>query len=190
MPPKDYRRHEVSFCSQVSKWADKWFELHPELPFGSSEIEEFSRGSSKRSDLRVYERKQQGKGKLLLSGEVKLPGTPLGRSPFDPALMQDAYDKATRENCRYFFTWNVEGWALFDRSRWDAPTMHDRQVGYWPLGLKLNSPTDVSLAHVHNKIFSEFLPKVFYGIGAVMRGEKGDFSLAPSEFYIAVLESH
>jgi len=29
--------------------------------------------------------------------------------------MEDAFSKATRENCRYFFTWNVEHLALFDR---------------------------------------------------------------------------
>lgn len=191
MPPKDYRKHEVNFCSEVSKWADNWFNLHPESPFGSSEIEEFARGSSKRSDLRVYERREQGKGKLLLTGEVKLPGTPLGRSAYDPALLQDAYDKATRENCRYFFTWNVEEWALFDRSIWDAPSMHDRLVGRWKLGMKLNSPTDVAQPDIQRKIFTDFLPKVLIDIGEIYRGKtKGDFSLAPADFYIAVLESH
>src|SRR6266849_9630735 len=155
MPPKDYRKHEVNFCSEVSKWADSWFQTHRTLPFGSSEIEEFAKGTAKRSDLRIYERKDSGRGKLLVSGEVKLPGTPLGRSAFDPALMQDAFDKATRENCRYFFTWNVEEWALFDRSVWDAPTMHERLVGHWRLGLRLNSPSDITLSNVKHKIFSE-----------------------------------
>jgi hypothetical protein len=120
-----------------------------------------------------------------------LPGTPLGRSAFDPALMQDAFDKATRENCRYFFTWNVEEWALFDRSIWDAPTMHERLVGHWKLGLRLNSPTDITLSNVKHRIFSDFLPRVIADIGEVIKGKtKGDFSLAPSEFYITVLESH
>ena len=96
MSLKDFRKHEINFCSEVSKWADTWFQSHADLPFGSSEIEEFAKGSRKRSDLRFYARKDHGKGKLLVSGEVKLPGTPLGRSAFDPALMQDAYDKAVR----------------------------------------------------------------------------------------------
>lgn len=99
------------------------------MPFGSSDIESFGRGSQKRQDFRVYERKATGKGKLALCGEVKLPGTPQGRTPFDPALMQDAFSKATAENCRYFFTWNVEHLALFDRSLWDAESMHERCVG-------------------------------------------------------------
>jgi hypothetical protein len=191
MPAKDYRKHEVSFCADVSKWADAWFQDHDDLPFGDSDIESFAKGSNKRSDLRFYERKSGNRGKLLLMGEVKLPGTPLGRSAFDPALLQDSYNKATAENCRYFFTWNVEELAMFDRSIWDAPTMHERQVGYWKLGLKLNSPTDVTKAEVKHKLFSEFLPRVFGDVSRIFKGErKGDFALAPSDFYIAVLESH
>jgi hypothetical protein len=191
MPAKDYRKHEVSFCADVSKWADAWFQTHADLPFGDSDIESFAKGSNKRSDLRFYERKPSDRGKLLLMGEVKLPGTPMGRSAFDPALLQDSYNKATAENCRYFFTWNVEELAMFDRSIWDAPTMHERQVGYWKLGLKLNSPTDVTRAEVKHRLFSEFLPKVLGDVARIFKGErKGDFALAPSDFYIAVLESH
>ena len=191
MAPKDYRKHEVNFCADVSKWADNWFQNHTDLPFGSSEIEEFATGSNKRSDLRFYQRKEKSRGKLLLMGEVKLPGTPLGRSAFDPALLQDSFNKATAENCRYFFTWNVEELALFDRSIWDAPTMHERQVGYWKLGLKLNSPLDVTRGDVKHKLFTDFLPRIFADINRIFQGDrKGEFALAPSDFYIAVLESH
>jgi hypothetical protein len=108
MPPLSYRQHEVSFCADVSKWSDRIFEIHPELPFGSPEIERFGRGSLKRQDLRVCERKEGGPGKLALCGEVKLPGAAQGSSPFGRALMEDAFLKATREGCRYFFTWNLE----------------------------------------------------------------------------------
>jgi len=170
MALKDYRKHEVSFCADVSKWADTWFQGHPEVPFGDSDIESFAKGSNKRSDLRFYQRKDKGRGKLLLMGEVKLPGTPMGRSAFDPALLQDSYDKATRENCRYFFTWNVEELAMFDRAIWDAPSMHDRLVGYWKFGLKLNSPTDVLLPEIKTRLFSDFLPKVLGDTARILAG--------------------
>jgi hypothetical protein len=146
------RKHEVAFCAEVSKWADKLFESNTALPFGSSEIESYGRGSLKRQDFRVYERKAKGQGKLALCGEVKLPGTMQGRTPFDLALMQDAFNKATKENCRYFFTWNVEHLALFDRALWDAETMHGRCIGQWKLGLELNKPTDITRAEVIAKI--------------------------------------
>ena len=73
MVSPSYRQHEVQFCAEVSKWADRLFEQNSELAFGSSDIESFGRGSLKRQDFRVYERKPKGKGKIALCGEVKLP---------------------------------------------------------------------------------------------------------------------
>jgi hypothetical protein len=74
MVTKNARKHEVGFCADVSKWSDNLFESDVSLPFGSSDIESFGRGSMKRQDFRVYERKAQGQGKLALCGEVKLIG--------------------------------------------------------------------------------------------------------------------
>jgi hypothetical protein len=136
---EDYRKHEVAFCAEVSKWSDRFFEDHPEIPLGTSDIETFGRGSQKRHDLRFYGRAEHGRRKLALCAEVKLPGAPHGRSPFDPALVQDASEKADRAACRYFFTWNVEELALFDRSLYDRP-LYERCIGQWPLGIPLNRP--------------------------------------------------
>ena len=141
---EDYRKNEVAFCADVSKWADHFFDTHPDVPLGTSDIESYGRGNQKRHDLRFYERSKSGRGKLALSAEVKLPGTAHGRSPFDPALVQDAFDKADRAVCRYFFTWNVEELALFDRHLVDRP-LYERCIGQWPLGLQLNRPTRVRL---------------------------------------------
>lgn len=191
MTTPTHRQHETAFCAEVSKWADRLFETNLNLPFGSSDIESFGRGSQKRQDFRVYERKaDQRRGKLALCGEVKLPGTPQGRSPFDMALMQDAFNKATAEACRYFFTWNVEHLALFDRSRWDAPSMHERCIGEWRLGLELNKPGDVTRPEVIGKLKDEFLPKFFYDFADLWSGRRADLGQRPSDFYVTVLESH
>jgi hypothetical protein len=190
MPPLSYRQHEVSFCADVSKWSDRIFETHPELPFGSSEIERFGRGSLKRQDFRVYERKEGGRGKLALCGEVKLPGAAQGSSPFGMALMEDAFLKATREGCRYFFTWNVEHLALFDCKRWDAASMHERCVGEWRLGAELNRPEDVTRPEVKGKLQDDFLPRFFSDFADIYSGRKRDLGQPPSDFYVSVLESH
>lgn len=190
MPPSAYRQHETALCSEVSKWSDKIFETHPELPFGASDIESFGRGSQKRQDFRVYERTAKGRGGIVLCGEVKLPGAAQGASPFGMALMQDAFDKATRENCRYFFTWNVEHLALFDRSRWDAVSMHERCVGEWKLGLELNKPSDVTDPGVAATIREKFLPQFFKDFADIWTGRKKDLGQPPSELYVSILESH
>lgn len=70
MGVRDNRKHEVAFCADVSKWSDRLFERDQSLPFGSSDIESFGRGSQKRQDFRVYERKERG-GRIALCGEVK-----------------------------------------------------------------------------------------------------------------------
>jgi hypothetical protein len=190
MATVSYRKNEVQFCAEVSKWADKLFDTNPGLSFGSSDIESYGTGSHKRQDFRVYERKAEGRGQIALCGEVKLPGTPQGRSPFGMDLMQDAFDKATKENCRYFFTWNVEHLALFDRKRWDAPTMHERCIGEWRLEEELNRPEDVARAGVQATIRSDFLPRFFLDFADIWLGRKKDVRPLPADFYVAVLESH
>lgn len=190
MRPQPYRSHEVQFCSEVSKWADRLFESRPDLPFGSSEIEGFSTGGRKRQDFRVYGRGSQNRSGLALCGEVKLPGSPQGRSPFDMALVQDAFDKATTENCRYFFTWNVEHLALFDRSLWDAQSMYERCIGEWKLGLELNSPSDLTRPEAIFAIRDQFLPRFFTDFGDIWLERKRDVRPLPADFYVTVLESY
>ena len=190
MAQENVRKHEVAFCAEVSKWADRLFEARSDLPFGSSDIESFGRGSQKRQDFRVYARGERGRGPLALCGEVKLPGNPQARSPFDPIVMLDAFNKATAENCQYFFTWNVEHLALFDRSLWDRETMHERCIGEWKLGLQLDKSTDVARPEVEAKIRDEFLPKFFADFAEIKLGRRASFTELPSDLYISILESH
>src|ERR1035437_5705562 len=101
MPYEDARQNEVAFCADVKSWSDALFRDDTSLPFHSSAIEQYGHGSQKRQDFRVYSRTEGLRGKLALCGEVKLPGTPFGSSPFNPALLQDAYQKATNAACQY-----------------------------------------------------------------------------------------
>jgi hypothetical protein len=189
MADQDYRKNEVAFCSEVSKWADSFFATRPDLPFGSSDIESYGRGTHKRQDLRFYERSKRGRGKLALCAEVKLPGTAHGRSPFDPALVTDASEKADREACRYFLTWNVEHLALFDRSLYDRG-LYERCIREWQLGIELNKPTDVSRPDVITRLQQDFLPRFFTDFAEIYAGRSPELPLALSDLYITVLDSH
>lgn len=106
----DIRTHEVTFCSRVSKWADALFLTHPEWNFARTEIEESQGIKKKRSDFRIYDTKQ----KLVLAGEVKLPGTPEGSNAYNSDLIGDAFQKASNAGTEFFFTWNVNKLVLFD----------------------------------------------------------------------------
>ncbi|MBI4749780.1 MAG: SAM-dependent DNA methyltransferase [Acidobacteria bacterium] len=185
------RQHEVTFCNTVTKWAVGLFARHPALPFGDASIEEYGQGSLQRQDLRFYERGQgtEERGRLALCGEVKLPGTIQGKSPFFPSLLEDAFGKATRVGCRYFFTWNIEHLALFDCSLWDKP-LHERCIGEWKLGLQLDRSEQVTRAEVVAKLRDEFLPKFLTDFAEILTGRRENFALPPSDFYISVLETH
>jgi hypothetical protein len=112
--------HEVDFCAQVASAANAIVAQNPAIfPFHEARAEGYGTGASRRNrkDLRFFTRS----GKLVLCGEVKLPGTPEGRSPYDAKLCADAAAKAENANIRYFFTWNVNTFVLWDRSLWDRP---------------------------------------------------------------------
>jgi hypothetical protein len=120
---KDIRENEVAFCGEVKSWADALFSAHSQWPFSHAKIEQYGIGNNKRSDLRFFRR---ANNTPVLAGEVKLPGTPEGRSPYDSALMQDAFNKADNIQAPYFFTWNINTFVLFDRSKWNVPMIERR----------------------------------------------------------------
>jgi hypothetical protein len=184
MPDSDIRVHEVSFCSRVSKWADSLFATRLDLPFRRTEIEESKGIKKKRSDLRVYD----AANKLVLAGEVKLPGTPEGRNAYNAALVEDAYQKASNAGAEFFFTWNVNKLVLFDCKQWQKPIM-ERRVKDYDLGLGLENPEDVSRADVEQRV-QEFLASFFADLGAIVAGQRPDWGMPPDEFFIRAFESH
>lgn len=73
---------------------------------------------------------------MILAGEVKLPGTPEGRTPYHSALVNDAASKADNAGAEFFFTWNVNLLVLFDRKLWHLP-LPKRRVQEFDPGLDL-----------------------------------------------------
>jgi hypothetical protein len=120
------RIHEVDFCARVAGWATG-FLANTRSPFASVQIEGFRTGGMrrKRKDLRFFDHDNR----LVLTGEVRMPGA----QEDDPygAMADDASGKADNAGVRYFFTWNVNTFVLWDRSRWDTPLL-ERRVREWP----------------------------------------------------------
>lgn len=185
MKPKQIREHEVAFCGDVKSWVDALFKAHSEWPFSHAKIEQYGIGSNRRSDLRIF---RKGSSTPVLAGEVKLPGTPEGRSPYDPALMQEAFDKADNIQAPYFFTWNVNTFVLFDRSKWNAP-MIQRRVKDWNLGLDLASPGDCIRPEVQARLRDRFLPEIFQEFSAIVEGRVLEWGMPPDDIFIRSLEN-
>ncbi|MBM4037227.1 MAG: hypothetical protein FJ290_01825 [Planctomycetes bacterium] len=179
--------HESDFCAQIAAAVELLSHDKPESYFTSGKIEGYGTGALKlrRKDLRFY----SPTGKLVLTGEVKLPGTPKGRSPYADDLVQDAHQKADNENVQYFFTWNVNTFVLWDREKWDVPLL-ERRVREWRLGLDLASPEDIARPEVLERIKNKFLPALLSDLAAIVTGRQPDWGMPPDHIFIRSLESH
>jgi hypothetical protein len=179
--------HEVDFCSQVASVVSVLVSRNPRVfPFYEARVEGFGTGAGRRKhkDLRFFDRQ----GKLLLCGEVKLPGTADGRSAFSDKLMQDAFNKADNAGVQFFFTWNVNEFVLFDRSLWQRPLI-DRRIHLWRLPRRFTSPEEVAQEDNLNFIKTHFLPDLLRELAEILSGRHRDW-LPPDDIFIRSLESH
>ncbi len=181
------RIHELDFCDKVASWANSFF-ANADSPFNSAGIEGFGTGElrRKRKDLRFYDRSTSH---LAITGEVRLPGAKGGESPYDPTLMGDAEKKAENANVQYFFTWNVNVFVLFDRSKWKVPLV-ERRVREWRLDRHLRSSEDVARTENLEYIRTKFLPDLLLDLGRIYRGQAEDWPMAPDDIFIRSLDSH
>jgi hypothetical protein len=179
--------HEVDFCGQVAAAVAILRLQDPTFPFAEARLEGFGAGAAKRrrKDLRFFE----PGGKLALCGEVKLPGTAEGRSPYDDALVWDAYQKADNAGAQYFFTWNVNTFVLWDRSQWNKPLL-ERRVREWKLGLTLASPEDVARRENLDFVRTRFLPDLLRDLADIYTGRRRDWMMPADDIFIRSLESH
>ena len=177
--------NEVDFCGKIAAAAGPVFSaLKDRCPFVDARIEGMgsTAGKTKRKDLRFY----GANGKLLLTGEVKLPG---GTSAFDSKLIQDAQQKADHANVQFFFTWDVNTFVLWDRYQQNKPLL-DRRINVWPLRLNLSTPREVARPEVLDHIARKFLPDLIADLSDILMGVKLDWSLPPDEVFLRSLESH
>lgn len=177
--------NEVDFCGKIAAAANPIFaELRDRCPFVEARIEGMgsTTGRTKRKDLRFYGLNE----KLLLTGEVKLPGGP---SAFDTAIVSDAQQKADHAGVQFFFTWDVNTFVLWDRYQQDKSLL-ERRIAVWHLRLNLASPQDVARPEILDHIERKFLPDLIAGISDIVTGVRRDWSLPPDEVFLRSLESH
>lgn len=177
--------NEVDFCAKIAAAVRPIFgNLGQRCPFVEARIEGIgsTSGKTKRKDFRFYD----AQNKILLTGEVKLPG---GISAFDTDLIQDAQEKADHAGAQFFFTWDVNTFVLWDRHRQDRPLL-DRRIKVWHLRLKLGSPQDVAKQETLDYIEKSFLPDLIADLSDIVTGVKRDWSLPPDEIFLRSLESH
>jgi hypothetical protein len=181
------RIHELDFCAEVAKAAQQIFASKPASPFADARIEGFATGrlGRQRKDLRFLDQE----GRVILTGEVKLPGTPEGRSPYDAKLIRDAQQKADDANIQYFFTWNVNSFVLWDRYKQYVPLL-ERRIREWPSQRYFRSPEEVGRRENLDYISREFLPGILSEVGNICIGRVPNWGMPPDDIFIRSLESH
>ncbi len=185
MNPAIQTINEVDFCGKMATAATAFFAtISDRCPFVEARIE--GMGSSKnpahRKDLRFYGEN----GRILLTGEVKLPGI---ISAFDSKLVKDAHDKAEHAGVQFFFTWDVNTFVLWDRSLWDQSLL-ERRVKVWSLRLNLGSAQQVARPETLAHIEQRFLPDLIRDLSDIVSGQRRDWALAPDDVFLWSLESH
>jgi len=180
--------HEVDFCAQIASAVNQLVGQNPAIyPFNEARVEGFGTGAGKRKrkDLRFFD----CNGKVVLCGEVKLPGKPDGQSAANQKVMSDAAAKADDTGVQYFFTWNVNEFALWDRSLWDRPWF-ERRVRLWRLPRTLAGPEDVAREDNLAFIKTHFLPDLLRDVADIISGRRRDWAMPPDDIFIRSLESH
>lgn len=184
-PPADETINEVDFCGKMATAATAFFAtIRDQCPFFEVRIEGKGSTASKhaRKDLRFY----GANNRILLTGEVKLPGH---ISAFDSKLVKEAHDKAEEAVVQYFFTWDVNTFVLWDRKQWDKPLL-ERRIKVWPLRLNLGSPQEVARPETLEHIEKHFLPDLLRDLSDIVSGQRRDWALPPDEVFLRSLESH
>ena len=174
--------NEWEFTAAAAGWINGLIGKNPELPFFAARCEQRSRDSLKRRDLTLLDRNRC----VVLTGEVKLPYNKDGGSPLNATVVRDARTKARRARSRFFFTWNVNEFVL-----WETETADDSWQGWqyraWTITQvhresHLDQPMTFHAVQTWLDVFLRDFARIVQGDAAI--GHK-----SPDEKFIDTLES-
>ncbi len=176
--------NELEFTGNVKSWLDEICTRRDDLPFADADIEPRVAGGARRHDVVLWPRERSSG--YALTGEVKLPDRPDGRTPYAEELVIDAQGKANSAGVRHFFTWNVNRFVLWETFKPETPIL-DRSLDFcdW---LSIRESSELTRPEVQStlrKRLEEFL--VYF---APIYLGKVDFRRKPlDQRFVHVLES-
>ena len=176
--------NEWTLTADIAKWAEQIMRDRPDLPFSHAAVEERGRGSRRRRDLTLYARS----GKPAITGELKMPDSPDGRSPFQDSLVLDAHEKADSIGVEYYFTWNVNRCVLWKTFEQGKP-ITERYLAHFPVfPTPIRSSEQLGHPLVQQRI-KEFLAQFLERCAVIMVGEEPAPSVPLDERFVLVWES-
>jgi hypothetical protein len=138
--------------------------------------------SAKRRDFTLLDKDNRA----VLTGEVKLPYRKDGGSPYNNAVVQDARGKARIAGARFFFTWNVNEFVLWETDYAEAP-LRDRKYKSWPVTL-VHKPQHLKLSSTIQAL-KTWLADFLSEFAKIYHGETLLGTQLPDEKFLQMLES-
>jgi len=107
------RRNEWNFAANAAAIISELLrdEAFADSALGHAESELTEGRGARRNDLVIFSRTDPTEP--LITGELKVPWSPEGRTPYNTSVVEDAYSKAGNAGARYFITWNIRRIVLW-----------------------------------------------------------------------------
>ncbi len=174
--------NEWEFTADAASWINEFLAKNGSLPFSRAMCEQRSEGSLKRRDLTLLD----GYGRVVLTGEIKLPYQKDGGSPYNAAVVQDARAKALRAGTRYFFTWNINECVLWETATTNT-SWKDRNYRSWDV-TKVQRENDMQHPAVMDAV-KKWLAVFLHELAKIIHGKAVIGRKSPDEKFIEALES-
>jgi type I restriction-modification system DNA methylase subunit len=158
---------EWEFTADIVSRINAILAAHSNLPFTEARAEARARGSIKRRDITLYDRAS----KIVLTGELKMPDSPEGRTPLQQGVVEDAHRKADEVGAEYNFTWNVNRLVLWKTLESGKPITERAVETYNVLPTPIHNSDDTRHPRVLNQIDS-FLLSFLQRFAALLSGEQ------------------
>lgn len=176
--------NEWTLTAEIAGWINEIIRNHPELPFSKAKVEVRGTRTRQRRDLTILDRA----GKVVLTGEMKMPDSPDGRSPFQESLVMNAHEKADNVGTEYFFTWNVNRCVLWKTFK-PGTSIIDRHIQDWPvIAPPIREAEDVEHPRVQDKV-KQFLETLLDRSAAYISGAELMPTMSLDEKFLRVWEA-
>lgn len=174
--------NEWEFTADVESWINVILSKNISLPFSRAKCEQSVKGSLKRRDLTLLDKNQR----VVLTGEVKLPYRKDGGSPYNAAVVSDARAKAQRAGTRFFFTWNVNEFVLWETTP-SKMSWQEQNYKSWVV-TTIHRESHLELPMTAQAI-KTWLALFLNEFAQIIRGAASISFKAPDEKFIEALES-
>lgn len=174
--------NEWEFTAEVASWINEILIKNARLPFSRAKCEQVGEGSRKRRDLTLLDKNRR----VVLTGEVKLPYRQDGGSPYNAIVVDDARTKARRAKAPFFFTWNVNEFALWETEPSKVPWQEEKYRSWEVTSIHREGHLDLPMT-VHS--IEAWLPAFLNEFAQIIRGTAIIGVKSPDEKFIEALES-